>query len=130
MKKRLIAIVMTLVVLGVCGMSSLACTKGYSTSTVDVFRGSNTDTATSTIYRCDCHPVRNSLKAEVRCQYNVGNDFIWDPVEPYFYYTEGNNVRTQTISVSQPNITYAQGYFEAECNGDGLVRWFQDADYH
>ena len=130
MKKRLIAIVMTLVVLGVCGMSSLACTKGYSTSTVDVYRGSDTDTVVSTIYKCNCNPVSNYLKAEVRCQYKVGNDYIWDPVQPYFYYVDGNNVEMKTISVSQPNINYGQGYFEAECDGDGLNSWFQEADYH
>jgi len=130
MKKRLIAIVMTLVVLGVCGMSSLACTKGYSTSTVDVFRGSDTDTVISTIYKCDCNPVRNYLKAEVRCQYYDGENHIWDPEEPFFYYVEGTNVTMRTISVSQPNINFGQGFFAAECNGDGMNGWFQPAVYH
>lgn len=91
----------------------------YDVTISDGFLGGK-DTATAYITKCDCSPVNNFLAACIQIQYESGNNYHWTPSSSSFYYDRGYNINEARKSISEYNIRYAKGYFEATCGSSAM----------
>lgn len=81
------------------------------------------DTASAFITRCSCLPVINYLAVHLNCQYEDGNDNIWDPGPDGSRYTmsSGNDVNEISLSKSHHYIQYTSAMFNAQCRDGSMV---------
>lgn len=125
--RRLLTLALALMMVSVFAVSAAALkypdhsskTCPYSTATIQISRGLM-DKATATITACDCNPVDNHLMASIKVQYQNGDNINWNPESgTTYYYSSDDNTAKESRSISKANITYAKGWFTAECHSNG-----------
>lgn len=125
--RRLLSLTLALMMMSVFAVSAAALqypsssshTCPYSTATVQISRGL-LDKATATITACDCNPMENYLMASLKIQYQNGDNINWSPESgTTYYYSSDENTTQESQPITKANITYAKGWFVAECHSNG-----------
>lgn len=103
------------------GTASAACRgwDGWQLSVMDRFVApSSHPNATARLTKCHCLPVDNYLYVGVRAQYNIGNNYYWNPGSSSYIEDDGSDINSVCASAYISDvgiIVYAKAHYEATC---------------